>query len=121
MQKCFCLKYSVYDLLSCQAAAQLLSVGMIIHAHTAHSPPVSSVLLQPWFVILVIAGAVERLSGLALGVAMERDWVVLVVQIPSFVSFQMLNFCYEASLSFNLLRNFMVGFSFFFFSFLNFS
>ncbi|KAI5658543.1 hypothetical protein M9H77_27336 [Catharanthus roseus] len=61
-----------------QAAAQLLSVGMIIHAHTAHSPPVSSVLLQPWFVILVIAGAVERLSGLALGVAMERDWVVLL-------------------------------------------
>jgi hypothetical protein len=58
---------------------------MIIHAHTAYSTPVSSV-LQPWFFVLVITGAVERLSGLALGVAMERDWVVLVIQIPSFSS-----------------------------------
>ncbi|KAI3445428.1 hypothetical protein Pfo_002093 [Paulownia fortunei] len=61
-----------------QAAAQLLSVGMIIQAHTVHPAPVSSVLVQPWFVVLVIALAVERLSGLALGVAMERDWVVLL-------------------------------------------
>lgn len=66
-------------LFSCQAAAQLLSVGMIIHAHTTCSTPVSSLLVQPWFVVLVIAGAIERLSGLALGVAMERDWVVLVL------------------------------------------
>ncbi|KAK6159794.1 hypothetical protein DH2020_003175 [Rehmannia glutinosa] len=61
-----------------QAAAQLLSVGMIIQAHTVKPTPVSSILVQPWFVILVIALAVERLSGLALGVAMERDWVVLL-------------------------------------------
>ncbi|KAL8527827.1 hypothetical protein ACS0TY_005595 [Phlomoides rotata] len=61
-----------------QAAAQLLSVGMIIQAHTVNPIPVSSVLVQPWFVILAIAMAVERLSGLALGVAMERDWVVLL-------------------------------------------
>ncbi|KAK4427597.1 Solute carrier family 40 member 3, chloroplastic [Sesamum alatum] len=61
-----------------QAAAQLLSVGMIIHAHTVLSAPGSPVLVQPWFVVLVIALAVERLSGLALGVAMERDWVVLL-------------------------------------------
>ncbi|KAL3620671.1 Solute carrier 40 member 3, chloroplastic [Castilleja foliolosa] len=61
-----------------QAAAQLLSVGMIIQAHTIKHTPVSSVLAQPWFVILVIALAIERLSGLALGVAMERDWVVLL-------------------------------------------
>lgn len=59
-----------------QAAAQLLSVGMIIHAHTVHPSPASSMLPRPWFVVLVLAGAVERLSGLALGVAMERDWVV---------------------------------------------
>lgn len=69
-------------LFSCQAAAQLLSVGMIIHAHTTCSTPVSSLLVQPWFVVLVIAGAIERLSGLALGVAMERDWVVLVLLTP---------------------------------------
>lgn len=61
-----------------QAAAQLLSVGMIIHAHTVHYTLSSSVLLRPWFVVSVLAGAVERLSGLALGVAMERDWVVLL-------------------------------------------
>ncbi|KAL0422104.1 UNVERIFIED_CONTAM: Solute carrier family 40 member 3, chloroplastic [Sesamum latifolium] len=61
-----------------QAAAQLLSVGMIIHAHTVLPAPGSPVLVQPWFVVLVIALAVERLSGLALGVAMERDWVVLL-------------------------------------------
>lgn len=61
-----------------QTAAHLLSVGMIIHAHTARSTLASSVLLCPWFVVLVLAGAVERLFGLALGVAMERDWVVLL-------------------------------------------
>ncbi|KAI3993382.1 hypothetical protein MKX01_010125 [Papaver californicum] len=59
-----------------QAAAQLLSVAMIIRAHTVTSIPAASLLLKPWFCVLVLAGAVERLSGLALGVAMERDWVV---------------------------------------------
>lgn len=54
---------------------------MIIHAHTILPNSVSSVLVQPWFVVLVIALAVERLSGLALGVATERDWVVLVVYL----------------------------------------
>lgn len=69
----------VYNSLSCvQAAAQLLSVAMIIHAHSVPHIYVSSMLLRPWFVLLVLAGAVERLSGLALGVAMERDWVVLL-------------------------------------------
>lgn len=61
-----------------QAAAQLLSVAMIIHAHSIPHAFSSSVLLRPWFVVLILAGAVERLSGLALGVAMERDWVVLL-------------------------------------------
>lgn len=51
---------------------------MIIHAHTVRSTLASSVLLRPWFAVLVLAGAVERLFGLALGVAVERDWVVLV-------------------------------------------
>ncbi|XP_042046134.1 solute carrier family 40 member 3, chloroplastic-like isoform X1 [Salvia splendens] len=61
-----------------QVASQLLSVGMIINANIIHSNSVSPVLLQPWFVMLVLALAIERLSGLALGVAMERDWVVLL-------------------------------------------
>ncbi|GAV78747.1 FPN1 domain-containing protein [Cephalotus follicularis] len=62
-----------------QAAAQLLSAAMIIHAYTIHHSSASSMLLQPWFIVLVLAGAVERLSGVALGVAMDRDWVVLVL------------------------------------------
>lgn len=61
-----------------QASAHLLSVAMIIHAYRAPSSSVSSVLLRPWFVLLVLAGAIERLCGLALGVAMERDWLVLL-------------------------------------------
>ncbi|KAH6802525.1 iron-regulated protein 3 [Perilla frutescens var. frutescens] len=72
-------RVSAYNCLTViQVAAQLLSVGMIIHAHITHLNSVSSVLLQPWFAVLVIALAIERLSGLALGVAMERDWVVLL-------------------------------------------
>ncbi|KAI3784453.1 hypothetical protein L1987_43552 [Smallanthus sonchifolius] len=61
-----------------QASAQLLSAGMIMKAHMAHASLETSVLMRPWFIILVLAGAVERLSGLALGVAVERDWVVLL-------------------------------------------
>ncbi|KAL5783720.1 hypothetical protein ACOSP7_008749 [Xanthoceras sorbifolium] len=61
-----------------QAAAQLLSATMIIRAFTVLPTSASSVLLRPWFVVLVLAGAIERLSGVALGVAMERDWVVLL-------------------------------------------
>lgn len=68
----------LYYLFVHQASAQLLSAGMIIQAHMAHASLETSVLMRPWFIILVLAGAVERLSGLALGVAVERDWVVLV-------------------------------------------
>lgn len=64
-----------------QAAAQLLSAAMIIHGHTISLASMSTVLLHPWFIVLVCAGAVERLSGVALGVAMERDWVVLLAGI----------------------------------------
>lgn len=61
-----------------QTAAQLVSVGMIIHGRTLHPTSASSLLFRPWFIVLVLVGAVERLSGLALGVAVERDWVVLL-------------------------------------------
>ncbi|XWS58089.1 hypothetical protein CRYUN_Cryun08bG0005000 [Craigia yunnanensis] len=64
-----------------QASAQLLSAAMIIHAHTVSPASASSILLRPWFAALVLAGAIERLSGVALGVAMERDWVVLLAGI----------------------------------------
>jgi len=63
-----------------QTVAQLISAGMIIYAHNISTPAASttSLLSQPWFVVLVLAGAVERLTGLASGVAFERDWVVLL-------------------------------------------
>lgn len=64
-----------------QTAAQFLSATMIIHGHTISPASMSTVLLHPWFIVLVCAGAVERLSGVALGVAMERDWVVLLAGI----------------------------------------
>ncbi|KAJ7977854.1 Solute carrier family 40 protein [Quillaja saponaria] len=64
-----------------QAAAQLLSARMIIHAHSVHPTSASSLLLCPWFVVLVLAGAIERLCGVAVGVANERDWVVLLAGV----------------------------------------
>lgn len=69
-----------YGLNLIQISSQLVSAAMIIYALTTgagHSyTSATSVLVQPWFVVLVVAGAMERLSGLALGVTMERDWVV---------------------------------------------
>ncbi|PNX74303.1 solute carrier family 40 member 3 chloroplastic-like, partial [Trifolium pratense] len=67
--------------LTSYAATQLLSAAMIIHAHSLPPTSVSSLLLHPWFVILVSAGAIERLCGVALGVANERDWVVLLTGV----------------------------------------
>lgn len=68
-----------------QAASQLLSATMIIHAHTVFPTSASSILLRPWFVVLVLAGAIERLCGVASGVAMERDWVILVMPFCAFL------------------------------------
>ncbi|KAF9681496.1 hypothetical protein SADUNF_Sadunf05G0007400 [Salix dunnii] len=61
-----------------QAAAQLLSATMIIHAHTVSSTSAPAILFCPWFIVLVLAGAIERLCGVATGVAVERDWVILL-------------------------------------------
>ncbi|XP_021734448.1 solute carrier family 40 member 3, chloroplastic-like [Chenopodium quinoa] len=72
-------RVQAYNCLSIvQVTTQLMSVAMIIYAHKVRSASVSTILVRPWFVILVIAGAIERLCGLALGVAMERDWLVLL-------------------------------------------
>ncbi|CAI0459618.1 unnamed protein product [Linum tenue] len=64
-----------------QAAAQVLSATMIIHAHTMATTSSSSVVLHPWFAVLVLAGAIEKLCGVALGIANERDWVVQLAGI----------------------------------------
>ncbi|CAI5484721.1 unnamed protein product [Closterium sp. Yama58-4] len=45
--------------------------------------PATAVLQQGWFVVVVVAGAVERLMGLATGVAVEIDWVLVVRALPS--------------------------------------
>ncbi|KAL2600498.1 hypothetical protein AAZV13_10G116300 [Glycine max] len=75
-------RVSAYNCLTIvQAAAQLLSAAMIIRAHSVQPTSFSTLLLRPWFVILVSAGAIERLCGVALGVANERDWVVLLAGV----------------------------------------
>uniref|UniRef100_A0A7N0TFJ2 Solute carrier family 40 member n=1 Tax=Kalanchoe fedtschenkoi TaxID=63787 RepID=A0A7N0TFJ2_KALFE len=74
-------RVATYNYLSTvQTAAQLLSVAMIVHAHSSITTS-SSVFLRPWFITLVCAEAVGSLCGLALGVAVERDWVVLLAGI----------------------------------------
>jgi hypothetical protein len=62
-----------------QVATQLISAATVIYAlkNLSHASA-KAVVLRPWFIALVAAGAIERLAGLALGVSMERDWVVLV-------------------------------------------
>ncbi|KAM0921693.1 hypothetical protein ACQ4PT_006646 [Festuca glaucescens] len=60
-----------------QVATQLISVAIYALKNMGHAST-SALLLRPWFIALVVAGAIERLAGLALGVSMERDWVVLL-------------------------------------------
>ncbi|CAN0905437.1 Solute carrier family 40 member 3, chloroplastic [Linum grandiflorum] len=57
-----------------QGAAQLLSAAIIIQAYSV--PPSTPSFLSPWFVLLVIVGAIERLCGVALGITNYRYWVV---------------------------------------------
>ena len=71
-----------------QTCAMLLSATMVVHAFrsgvTAGATAVG-LFCEPWFVVLALAGAVERMAGLASGVAFERDWVVQVkggVELP---------------------------------------
>lgn len=46
----------------------------------AGAQPVSglSLLREPWFLAVMVSGAVDKLTGLASGVAFERDWVIQV-------------------------------------------
>jgi len=62
-----------------QVATQLISAATVIYAlKNLRHASTTAVVLRPWFIALVAAGAIERLAGLALGVSMERDWVVLL-------------------------------------------
>ncbi|URE31382.1 Ferroportin1 (FPN1) [Musa troglodytarum] len=80
LMDCFPRVPAYHSLNVIQTAAQLLSASMIIYAlnNTIMQSSTSSIILQPWFMVLVVAGAIERLAGLALGVTMERDWVVML-------------------------------------------
>ncbi|KAG2621463.1 hypothetical protein PVAP13_3NG240800 [Panicum virgatum] len=62
-----------------QVATQLISAATVIYAlKNLRHASTTDVVLRPWFIALVAAGAIERLAGLALGVSMERNWVVLL-------------------------------------------
>ncbi|XP_024376487.1 solute carrier family 40 member 3, chloroplastic isoform X2 [Physcomitrium patens] len=62
-----------------QTLSMLASAGATVYALSGAAPIASTatvLFLQPWFLVLVAASAVERLTGLGSGVAFERDWVV---------------------------------------------
>eukprot|EP00250_Pteridium_aquilinum_P015300 c22508_g1_i2 orf=106-1806(+) len=64
-----------------QTVSILVSAAMVLHATNSGLVLGSSALSlvqQPWFFVLVCASAVDRITGLATGVAFERDWVVLL-------------------------------------------
>jgi hypothetical protein len=64
-----------------QTLSMLASASVTIYALSGAAPVASTatvLFLQPWFLVLVAASAIERLTGLASGVAFERDWVVLL-------------------------------------------
>ncbi|CAA6653956.1 unnamed protein product [Spirodela intermedia] len=67
-----------YNLLSLiQTSAQLTSAMMIIYAYnSARHSSASVMLVQPWFIVLILAEAIENMAGLTMGVMMDRDWVV---------------------------------------------
>lgn len=62
-----------------QVCAMLLSAAVTLHALSTGGfvgGSVLKLLMQPLFCVLVAACGVERICGLASGVAFERDWVV---------------------------------------------
>uniref|UniRef100_A0A0E0KY51 Solute carrier family 40 member n=1 Tax=Oryza punctata TaxID=4537 RepID=A0A0E0KY51_ORYPU len=63
---------------SCQTAAHLVSAATITYAFAVHraAAATASLLLRPWFAVLVASTAVDRLACVALGIIAERDFVV---------------------------------------------
>nr|AAU44227.1 hypothetical protein [Oryza sativa Japonica Group] len=66
-------------IVSCQTAAHLVSVATITYAFAVHRAAAASLLLRPWFAVLVASTAVDRLACVALGIIAERDFVVQTV------------------------------------------
>ncbi|XP_078158877.1 solute carrier family 40 member 2, chloroplastic-like [Carex rostrata] len=61
-----------------KTVAQVISGVMIIHALGAADFCVSSLQTQTWFFVLLLAMSADKLASLALGVSVERDWVVML-------------------------------------------
>ncbi|XP_024529777.1 solute carrier family 40 member 3, chloroplastic isoform X2 [Selaginella moellendorffii] len=61
-----------------QTFSMVVSAAVVVFALRGGAATASTtgLLLKPWFIILMTFGALERLAGLACGVAFERDWVV---------------------------------------------
>uniref|UniRef100_A0A0E0PH41 Solute carrier family 40 member n=1 Tax=Oryza rufipogon TaxID=4529 RepID=A0A0E0PH41_ORYRU len=67
------------SLAAIQTAAHLVSAATITYAfavHRAAAVATASLLLRPWFAVLVVSTAVDRLACVALGIIAERDFVV---------------------------------------------
>ena len=62
-----------------QTVAIVLSALLVMSALLSPSST-TNLMRQPWFFVLVLVCGVERLAGIATGVAFERDWVMLVRQ-----------------------------------------
>uniref|UniRef100_A0A0E0DLL6 Solute carrier family 40 member n=1 Tax=Oryza meridionalis TaxID=40149 RepID=A0A0E0DLL6_9ORYZ len=67
------------SLAAIQTAAHLVSVATITYAFAVHRAAAASLLLRPWFAVLVASTAVDRLACVALGIIAERDFVVQTV------------------------------------------
>lgn len=73
-------EFLIVDAVLHQTSAQLMSAMMIIYAYnSARHASASAMLVQPWFIMLIFAEAIENMAGLTMGVMMDRDWVVQVV------------------------------------------
>ncbi|KAH7290705.1 hypothetical protein KP509_30G060300 [Ceratopteris richardii] len=64
-----------------QTVSILVSAAMIVYATSnglVLGSSALSILKLPWFSVLLLANAIDRITGIATGVAFERDWVVLL-------------------------------------------
>ncbi|GJP37141.1 hypothetical protein CLOM_g21581 [Closterium sp. NIES-68] len=72
-----------FNVISCiqtaaMVAAVLATMAAVHAAPGAAGQTGAALMRRGWFAVLVVAGAVERITGIASGVAFERDWVILL-------------------------------------------
>ncbi|CAI5459017.1 unnamed protein product [Closterium sp. Yama58-4] len=76
-------RVAAFNTISCIQTAAMVAAALAtltaVHAAPAAAGQTGAALMRRgWFVVLVVAGAVERITGIASGVAFERDWVILL-------------------------------------------